>query len=73
VRAGRQCQELRRRPFPKFIEWARALKVDSVRERLTGLGYVITGGTPEAYAKRLAAETGRWRKVIKAANIPAPT
>jgi tripartite-type tricarboxylate transporter receptor subunit TctC len=50
-----------------------ALKVDSVRERLTGLGYVVTGGTPEAYAKRLASETERWRKVIKAANIPAPT
>ena len=50
-----------------------ALKVDSVRERLTGLGYVTTGGTPEAYGKRLAAETERWRKVIKAANIPAPT
>lgn len=50
-----------------------ALKADSVRERLTGLGYVTTGGTPEAYAQRLARETERWRKVIKAANIPAPT
>jgi tripartite-type tricarboxylate transporter receptor subunit TctC len=50
-----------------------ALKVESVRERLTGLGYIPTGGTPEAYAQRLASETERWRKVIKAANIPAPT
>ena len=50
-----------------------ALKVESVRERLTGLGYVPTGGTPEAYGQRLARETERWRKVIKAANIPPPT
>ncbi|MFZ5784254.1 MAG: Bug family tripartite tricarboxylate transporter substrate binding protein [Pseudomonadota bacterium] len=49
-----------------------ALKVDSVRTRLTSLGFVPTGGTPEAYAQRLAAETVRWRKVIKAAGIPAP-
>jgi len=50
-----------------------ALKVESVRERLAGLGYIPTGGTPEAYAKRLADETVRWRKVIKDANIPPPT
>ena len=50
-----------------------ALKTDSVRERLTGLGYVPTGGSAEAYAKRLADETARWRKVIKEAKIPAPT
>ena len=49
-----------------------ALKVDKVRERLTSLGYVLTGGTPEAYARRLAEETARWRKVIKAARIPPP-
>ena len=50
-----------------------ALKVDSVRERLTSLGFVPTGGSADAYAQRLAAETERWRKVIKAAKIPAPT
>jgi putative tricarboxylic transport membrane protein len=37
------------------------------------LGFIPTGGTPEAYAKRLADETVRWRKVIKDAKIPAPT
>ena len=50
-----------------------ALRTDTVKERLTGLGYVTTGGTPEAYGQRLAAETVRWRKVIKDAKIPAPT
>lgn len=50
-----------------------ALKVESVRERLMSLGFIPTGGTSQAYADRLAAETVRWRKVIKDANIPAPT
>ncbi len=49
-----------------------ALKAEAVRERLTALGYVPTGGTPEAYAQRLAAETERWRKVIKSAGIQPP-
>lgn len=49
-----------------------ALKVDSVRERLLSLGYIPTGGTPQAYTERLASETVRWRKVIKEANIQPP-
>ena len=49
-----------------------ALKVEAVRERLASMGYIAIGGTPEAYAQRLANETVRWRKVIKAANIPPP-
>ena len=50
-----------------------ALKVEAVRERLASMGYVPTGGAPEAYAQRLASETERWRKVIKAAGIQPPT
>lgn len=49
-----------------------ALKVEAVREKLMSMGFIPTGGTPEAYAQRLAAETIRWRKVIKDAKIPAP-
>jgi tripartite-type tricarboxylate transporter receptor subunit TctC len=49
-----------------------ALKVESVREKLMSMGFIPTGGTPEAYTQRLAAETVRWRKVIKDAKIPAP-
>jgi tripartite-type tricarboxylate transporter receptor subunit TctC len=50
-----------------------AIKVESVREKLMSMGFIPTGGTPEAYTKRLADETVRWRKVIKDAKIPAPT
>lgn len=49
-----------------------ALKIDVVREKYQTLGFIPTGGTPQAYADRLAAETVRWRKVIKDANIEAP-
>ena len=48
------------------------LKVDTVRERLISMGYIVTGGTAEAYGQRLAAETARWREVIKKAKIPPP-
>ena len=50
-----------------------ALKVKAVRERLTSLGFIPTGGTAQAYTQRLAAETDRWRKVIKTAGIEPPT
>lgn len=49
-----------------------ALKVEAVREKLMSMGFIPTGGTPDAYTQRLAAETMRWRKVIKDAKIPAP-
>jgi tripartite-type tricarboxylate transporter receptor subunit TctC len=49
-----------------------ALKHPPVREKLQKFGYIITGGTPDAYTQRLAQETVRWRQVIKDAKIPAP-
>jgi len=49
-----------------------SLKHEAVREKLQSLGFIPTGGTPEAYAARLASETARWRQVIKDAKIPAP-
>lgn len=49
-----------------------SLKHPTVREKLMVLGFIPTGGTPEAYAQRLASETERWRKVIKDAKIPSP-
>jgi tripartite-type tricarboxylate transporter receptor subunit TctC len=49
-----------------------ALQLDAVRERLQSMGFIPTGGTPQAYADRLAAETVRWRKVIKEAGIKPP-
>ncbi len=49
-----------------------ALADTTVRARLVDLGFLPVGGTPEAYARVIAAEVARWREVIREANIPAP-
>jgi len=42
------------------------------RARLIELGFVPIGGTPQGYARVLATEITKWRKVIKDSNIPPP-
>ena len=49
-----------------------ALSDDGVRRRLEELGFIMAGGTPQAYADVLRAEIAKWRKVIKDSNIPPP-
>jgi tripartite-type tricarboxylate transporter receptor subunit TctC len=48
---------------------AQVLKVPDVRDKLVELGFIPIGGTPAEYAALLAAETDKWAKVIKAANV----
>ena len=48
---------------------AQVLKAPDVREKLVELGFIPIGGTPADYAALLAAETDKWAKVIKAANV----
>lgn len=50
----------------------RALGDARVRQRLEDLGFIPVGGTAEAYARDLVAETEKWRKVIKDSKIPPP-
>ena len=50
-------------------EIARVLKTAEVRERLLQEGAEPVGNTPEEFTAYLAAETRKWAKVIKAANI----
>jgi len=40
--------------------------------RLGDMGLSLIGGPPEAFGKKIAEETVRWRKVIKDSGIPAP-
>jgi tripartite-type tricarboxylate transporter receptor subunit TctC len=49
-----------------------ALADKTVRRRLEELGFISVGGTAESYAKDLAVETEKWRKVIKDSKIPPP-
>ena len=44
----------------------------SVRQKLQELGFIPIGGTAAFYARSLAEETAKWRKVIKESKIPAP-
>jgi tripartite-type tricarboxylate transporter receptor subunit TctC len=41
-------------------------------KKLVDLGFVLVGGSAADYGKRLAAETEKWRKVIKDSNITPP-
>jgi tripartite-type tricarboxylate transporter receptor subunit TctC len=47
----------------------KALQTDKVREALAKIGTDPGGGTPEAYGALVRAETVRWGKVIKDADI----
>lgn len=52
-------------------EIARSLQAQDVRERFTALGMEAIGGSPEEFAGFIRAETAKWTKVVKAANIKA--
>jgi tripartite-type tricarboxylate transporter receptor subunit TctC len=41
------------------------LRMPEVRERLTGLGFDVVGGTPEELATFLKAEIAKWTRVVK--------
>jgi tripartite-type tricarboxylate transporter receptor subunit TctC len=44
----------------------------ATRKKLLDLGFILVGGSADAYGARVASETARWRKVIQDAHIPSP-
>jgi tripartite-type tricarboxylate transporter receptor subunit TctC len=52
-------------------EFARAVRLPDVRERLDSLGAQPLGSTPEQLAERMKTESARWAKVVKTAGIRA--
>jgi tripartite-type tricarboxylate transporter receptor subunit TctC len=50
-------------------EIGRSLNAMDVKERFTASGMEAIGGTPEEFGAFLRAETAKWARVIKAANI----
>ena len=50
-------------------EIGRSLLAADVKERLTASGMEAIGGSPEQFGAFLKAESAKWAKVIKAANI----
>jgi tripartite-type tricarboxylate transporter receptor subunit TctC len=51
------------------VEVNRVLKMPDVAEKLTGLGAVVMGGTPEAFDTFLRAELVKWKRVADTAKI----
>lgn len=47
----------------------RILALPEVRTRLDGLGLEARGGTPEAFARVVAADVAKWAKVVREASI----
>lgn len=47
----------------------RTLKSRELQVKLDELGFVITGGTPEEFARWIRGEIPKWAKVVKAANV----
>jgi tripartite-type tricarboxylate transporter receptor subunit TctC len=45
----------------------------AIRQRMEELGFIMGGGSPQAYAETLRSEIAKWHKVIKDANIPPPS
>ncbi len=52
-------------------EVLRALKLPDVHERLLANGAEPVGSSPEEFGEFMKAETAKWAKVIKEANIHA--
>ena len=49
----------------------RILTLPEVKERFTGGGIEIAGGTPETFGALIRKEASTWAKVVKDANIKA--
>jgi len=52
-------------------EWVNIAAVEETRTTMQKLGFEPVTGTPEQFAKYIDAETQRWARVIKEANIAA--
>ena len=49
-------------------EAAKGLKAESFVKRMTDLGYIVMGGTPEQMAQMNRAEVARWGPIVKASG-----
>ena len=47
----------------------RALRMPDVRQKFAALGIEAVGGPPEAFARHIRAESEKWGRLVKAANI----
>jgi tripartite-type tricarboxylate transporter receptor subunit TctC len=50
-------------------DWARAIAVPEVREKLVALGFELSATTPAEFGEMIRREMGKVAKVVKDANI----
>ena len=50
-------------------EIGKALNTPQVKERFEAAGAQVVNGTPEDFTKYIAAETAKWGRIAKAANV----
>jgi tripartite-type tricarboxylate transporter receptor subunit TctC len=48
----------------------KALKDPKVQERMTGIGAMIVGSTPQAFGEWIREDLERWKKVVTEAKVP---
>jgi tripartite-type tricarboxylate transporter receptor subunit TctC len=46
-------------------ELARWVASPEAKEKMSSIGAIAAGGTPEDFAKHIAAETTKWARVVK--------
>ncbi len=47
----------------------KVLLMPAVRARMTEVGYVVTGGSPEDFGRTIRSEMDKWAKILRDANI----
>ena len=47
----------------------KVLLMPAVRARMTEVGYVVTGGSPEEFGRTIRSEMDKWAKILRDANI----
>ncbi len=52
-------------------EWVKIAALPDTKEKMQNVGFDPVSGTPEQFSEFIKAETVRWAKVIKEANIPS--
>ncbi|CAG9167294.1 hypothetical protein LMG23992_00773 [Cupriavidus laharis] len=52
-------------------EVTRIVALPEIREKLTAIDYEAVGSTPEQFAKTIADDTARWKRIVKETNYKA--
>ena len=54
-----------------YQEVKRIVALPEIKDRLDAIGFVPVANTPDEFAAIIKAESARWAKIIRAANIKA--